>query len=212
MIKLLSYIFPITKTIPSDYNGVLEITWYNGKKYLNTKNANYSYGSLQNILKYGLKQVSLNNINSVLLLGLGGGSVIQTLREDFHYRQHITAIEIDPVVITIAKDEFGITDDDQLQIICDDALNFITNTSLVFDLIIIDVFIDTTVPEVFMSEVFWTHILTSKTTSGTILFNAAVNKTEPKNVKTIIAFLKVRGLNVDTHFHVEATNTLVIAT
>ena len=110
MIRLLSFFYPITRKVKSDYNGTIEITWYNGKKQLNTKNANYSYGSLQKILKTGLQKIELNHCKNILLLGLGGGSVIKTLRDDFDYQHYITAIDIDPVIINIAQEEFNITD------------------------------------------------------------------------------------------------------
>ncbi len=123
MKRLLSYIYPVTKTIASQYSGALEITWYNGKKYLNTKNANYSYGSLQEILKIGLEKINLQHCNEVLVLGLGGGSVIETLQNDFNYKGHITAVDIDPVIIQLAKDEFNIRESEKLAIICADAFN-----------------------------------------------------------------------------------------
>ena len=116
MKRLLSYIYPVTKTIESKYSGKLEITWYNGKKHLNSANANYSYGSLQRILKFGLKKINLSRINSVLILGLGGGSVIETLRQDFNYPGQIEAVEIDPVIIDIAKTEFGIEQNETLDV------------------------------------------------------------------------------------------------
>lgn len=59
MKRFLSYIWPITKRIESAVNGTLEITWINGKKILDTKNANYSYGSLQRILKFGLSKIEV---------------------------------------------------------------------------------------------------------------------------------------------------------
>ncbi len=79
----------MTRKVTSKYSDTLEITWYNGKKHLNTKNANYSYGSLQAILKFGLEKIELKHMNSILLLGLGGGSVIETLRQDFNYQKQL---------------------------------------------------------------------------------------------------------------------------
>ena len=79
MRKILSYFYPITQKIETFQNGIVEITYYNGKKMLNSAHANYSYDSLQLILKYGLTKVDLKQVNAILLLGLGGGSVIQTL-------------------------------------------------------------------------------------------------------------------------------------
>lgn len=72
MKKLLSYLFPITKKISSNINGELEITWADGKKYLNSLHANYSYGSLQKILDFGLSKVNFHQEANLLLLGLGG--------------------------------------------------------------------------------------------------------------------------------------------
>src|SRR5690606_26298728 len=147
MKRLTSYLYPIIKKIESDINGTLEITWYNGKKHLNSKNANYSYGSLQRILRFGLEKIDLSKVHSVLLLGLGGGSVIETLRKDVDYQKNITAIDIDPVIINLAIDEFHLNSNGDLDIICDDAFHFIVLSNNTFDFIIIDLFIDTEVPK-----------------------------------------------------------------
>ena len=162
MIRLLSFFYPITRKIKSDYNGTLEITWYNGKKQLNTKNANYSYGSLQKILKTGLEKIVLDQCKKVLLLGMGGGSVIKTLRDDFDYHHTITAIDIDPVIISIAKEEFNIIEDQKLEILCTDALKFMQQNDNEFDLIIVDLFVDTEIPDSLYNHSFWQHIIKVK--------------------------------------------------
>ena len=87
MKKFLSYIWPITHRFSSEINGPLEVTYINGKKVLDTKNANYSYGSLQKILKFGLTKIDLKSVENILILGMGAGSVIQSLRETFDYKK-----------------------------------------------------------------------------------------------------------------------------
>ncbi|EGV42859.1 methyltransferase domain-containing protein [Bizionia argentinensis JUB59] len=210
MAKLLSYLYPLTKKVKSEINGTLEITWFNGKKHLNSKNANYSYGSLQRILKFGLEKLNLKNVNSILVLGLGGGSVIQTLRNDFKYKNRITAVEIDPQIITIAKEEFQIESSENLNIICDDALQYVANTSETFDLIIIDLFIDLSVPAPFLEMPFWENILKRKSASGAILFNGSLEKDLSKKLETIISYLKSNIYEVDVYNKVNQTNTVVI--
>lgn len=210
MARLLSYLYPITKKIKSDISGDLEITWYNGKKHLNTENANYSYGSLQRILKFGLDKISLANVHSVLILGLGGGSVIETLRNDFKYTQKITAVDIDPVVIEIANTEFNIIENEKLEIVCDDALNFVVQTDEQFDLIIIDLFIDITVPEVFLKLPFWEAIIKISATNGSILFNASLEKSKSKAVIEIIDFLKTHFYKTEVYEKVNGTNRVII--
>ncbi len=211
MKRWLSYIYPITKKIPSAYNGMLEITWYNGKKHLNTKNANYSYGSLQKILKTGLQRIDLNQCGQVLILGMGGGSVIETLQQDFNYQNCITALDIDPVIIDIAKDEFNISNTPNLTIICADALKFMHQNQQLFDLIIVDLFVDTNIPDSFFGVPFWKNITKAVSKKGSILFNASLYKTEDKKLAKIIAFLHKHGFQTEKIEKVNNTNTLLIA-
>ena len=211
MKRLLSYIYPVTKTITSQYSGPLEITWYNGKKHLNSKNANYSYGSLQRILKFGLNKVNLTNVNTILVLGMGGGSVIETLREDFYYDKHIDAVEIDPVIIEIAKTEFGISENETLNIHCTDAFEFIKTNARKFDLIIVDLYIDLTVPDKFLNLEFWDHVIASKSSKGTLIFNASVKDSKSETIKTLTDYIKTKIFKVDVYENVNNTNTLIIA-
>jgi hypothetical protein len=97
MKKILSYIFPFRlKNYYSKINGPLEVNLINGKKILDTRWNNYSYGSLQKILHKGLSQIgSPENYERVLVLGLGGGSVIQTIREDFKSNAFIELVDIE---------------------------------------------------------------------------------------------------------------------
>ena len=211
MIRLLSYIFPITRTIKSNYSGTLEITWFNGKKYLNTKNANYSYGSLQKILKTGLQKINLSKCKNILLLGLGGGSVIETLLNDFKYKDHITALDIDPVIIEISQKEFNISETENLKIICDDAIHYMNNNSEVFDLIIIDIFIDTEVPSPFLKTSFWNQIVKANSSKGSILFNASLDTDDNNNLINLKQLLIDNQYEIEQINKVEGTNTLLIA-
>ena len=211
MIRLLSFFYPITRKVKSDYSGTVEITWYNGKKHLNTKNANYSYGSLQKILKTGLQKIELSHYKNILLLGLGGGSVIKTLRDDLDYHHKIIAVDIDPVIISIADDEFNVIEDDNLEIICADALEFMAQNDKEFDLIIIDLFVDTEIPGSFYSHSFWQHIISATSPKGSILFNASLHDYDDKKLISIIKLLNKNNFNVEKLERVNKTNTLIIA-
>ena len=211
MKRLLSYIYPVTKTIASQHSGPLEITWYNGKKHLNSKNANYSYGSLQRILKFGLEKINLSKVNSVLVLGMGGGSVIETLRDDFSYVKQIDAVEIDPIIIAIAQNEFRIFESENLKIHCRDAFEFVKTNDKKFDVIIVDLYIDLTVPDKFLKLEFWDNVIKSKSSKGTIIFNASVKDSKSETIKTVTDYMKTKIFNVDIHENVNNTNTLIIA-
>jgi spermidine synthase len=211
MKPLLSYTYPVTKIVASQYSGLLEITWYNGRKHLNSKNANYSYGSLQRILKFGLEKINLSKVDSVLVLGMGGGSVIETLREDFNYVKQIDAVEIDPIIIAIAQNEFRISESEFLKIHCADAFEFVKTNDKTFDVIIVDLYIDLTVPDKFLHLEFWDNVIKSKSSKGTIIFNASVKDSKSKTIKTLTDYIKTKIFEVDIHENVNNTNTLIIA-
>lgn len=205
--NLLSFIYPLTRKIDSKYNGKLELTTYMGKKVLDTTNTNYSYGSLQRIMRYSLNQINLNNINSVLILGMGGGSVIQTLREEKNFKGKITAVEIDPIIIQLAESEFGIKSNINTHIVQCDAALFITSSQEKFDLIIVDLFIDTIIPTKFLQMDFWKAIIDHSTNE--IIFNTLCSP--PTNLIELKEKFNRRGIRYEIHRHVEKTNKLLIA-
>ncbi|HLS30607.1 MAG TPA: fused MFS/spermidine synthase [Flavobacteriaceae bacterium] len=178
--KWLSYFKPQNKFFDSEINSRLEVRWIKGRKILNTKIANYSYGGLQEVLERGLNRIPLENVNSVLVLGMGGGCVVDSLRNKFDYRGPITGVEKDPVVIQIAKNEFGIHKDRQVELIEAEAKKYIIHSDRKFDLVIIDLFIDVKVPSRFYSKKFWKYIENSVNKNGFVLFNAGVDLCEEK--------------------------------
>lgn len=154
------------------------VKWREGKKVLNTKHTNYSYGMLEKTLNYGLDFIPLENVNSVLLLGLGGGCIISSLKEKYKCYAPVTAIEIDPVVIDIAEKEFGVIPKHNLDIVLDDAYKYVLNTKESFDLCIIDIYIDLIVPKAFYSQEFWEAITKVINLNGFVLFNTGIDLTE----------------------------------
>ena len=91
--KFLSYFIPIiVYKKNSTVSKTLEVTWNNGELVLDSKNTNYSYGSLQRILRKGLKYIGYDRIKKfedVLILGVAGGSVIKTLVNEVKFKGKI---------------------------------------------------------------------------------------------------------------------------
>jgi len=211
MKKILSYIWPTTRRFSSEINGTLEVTYINGRKILDTSNANYSYGSLQKILEIGLTKVNLKSVENLLLLGMGGGSVIKSLRKTFEYKKNIVAVEIDPKVIRLAKDEFGISSSEKLQIIQQDAFEFVKNSEEKFQLIIIDLFIDLDVPPIFYEKEFCNNVSSLLMKNGAVIFNVGVNlEKDSTTVEKIISNFG-KDFSFKTLTKVNGTNTLIIA-
>ncbi len=176
--KFFSYFIPINVYKKnSALSKTLEVNWNNGQLVLDSKNTNYSYGSLQRILRKGLKFIGFERIRhfeSVLVLGVAGGSVIQTLVNEIKFKGKITGVELDADIITLANSYFKLNQIKNLEIIQDDAFEFVLKTKQKYDLIIIDIFQDTTMPNFLFEDFFInrTHFLLN--TNGFILFNTMV--------------------------------------
>ncbi len=210
MKKLLSYLWPTTRRFPSEINGTLEVTYVNGKKVLDTENANYSYGSLQKILEFGLTKVDLKTVENTLLMGMGGGSIIHSLRNTFAYTKNICAVEIDPEIIKLAKEEFGITTSENLQIIEGDAFQFVKTSKEKFELIIIDLFIDTNVPTIFYEKEFCENVSNLVDKEGSIIFNVGMKiEKDSKTIETLTSSFG-SGFKFQVYPKVNDTNTLLI--
>ncbi|MCL6217867.1 spermidine synthase [Zunongwangia pacifica] len=209
--KYLSFLWPITTKTDSDFSGPLEITWIDGKKVLDTKNANYSYGALQNVLENGLKHIDFGQINSVLILGLGGGSVVKSIAEKFNFFGSIHAVEIDQKIIDIAKTEFDISAIKNLKIHRSDAFDFVKNSNQFYDLIIVDVFIDTEIPTIFLSDEFCENL--SHICQNSLLFNLGFSQNALNQTKKVTRFFQNNSnFEVLTLEKVEEINRLLIAT
>ena len=183
--KITSYIYPIKiKEISSERSGSLEITLVNGKLVIDSENANYSYGSLQKVLKKGLLHIGddkLQKLENMLVLGVAGGSVIQTLRNDFKVNAKITGVEIDPEVLSLANEYFKLSNTSDLELIIADAFNYVKNSNNKYDLIIIDIFNDAKMPNELFENSFWKNISNQLTYNGLCIFNSIyVSKKEAK--------------------------------
>lgn len=176
--KLFSYIIPIKIfKKKSERSKIIEITWANGELVLDSENTNYSYGSLQRILRYGLRNIGYDTIlkmDHILLLGVAGGSVIKTLVDEIEYKGKITGVEIDSDIIQIANQYFNLDQIKQLEIIIDDAFEFVLKTKNKYDLIIIDIFEDIKMPNFLFESFFRERICFLLENNGFVLFNTMI--------------------------------------
>ncbi|UPZ14581.1 spermidine synthase [Flavobacterium humidisoli] len=176
--KFFSYLIPIKIfKKKSTRSKMIEVTWANGELVLDTENTNYSYGSLQRILRYGLRNIGYDKIlemEHILLLGVAGGSVVKTLVNEIEYKEKITGVEIDPDMIEIANQYFNLNQIKQLKVVIDDAFEFVLKTKEKYDLIIIDIFEDTHMPNFLFEKFFVDRICTILKDDGFVLFNTMI--------------------------------------
>lgn len=148
-------IFPRTvyKTT-SKISGEIEVKEQLGKYTLHVQGLIQSGGLVKNIWIKPLKKI-LNSkflIRNSLILGLGGGTVVQLIKKHFPEAK-IVAIEIDPEVIKIGREYFGLGKTENLKIINTNAFTWLHpqyNNGVYytesFDLIIIDLYLGNKFP------------------------------------------------------------------
>lgn len=125
-----------------------EVNFENGVKVLNSKNTNYSFGSLHQIMLKGIDEVlKTHQPKSILMLGLGAGSAIDILNRRCNWQHQITVVEIDQKLIEIAKEHFNLSHYEHVTTIQGDASLVVKELNKGhYDLIIDDVFWDDDVP------------------------------------------------------------------
>lgn len=82
---------------------------------------------------------------SVLFLGLGGGSAPKRLWRDFPSLR-LDVVELDPVVVDVARRYFNVPDDPRLAIEVEDGRRYLAKTDRRWDVIAIDTFFEDGIP------------------------------------------------------------------
>jgi spermidine synthase len=213
--KILSYFYPITiYKETSTISKSIEVTLYNGKMLLNTENTNYSFGSLQSILKTGLLDIGATEISrmeSVLILGVAGGSVIQTLVSDFSFSKNITGVELDSEIIHIANSYFGLDKIPNFKCVIADAEKFVQSDISHYDLIIIDIFKDTEMPEFLFQESFISNSKQLLNKNGYILFNTMhLNRNNKNTIDKFLMYFNSNSYSKKVLKNVERYNDVII--
>jgi predicted RNA methylase len=213
--KIFSYLIPIKiHQTKSSLSKSIEVTWANGELVLDSENTNYSYGSLQRILRIGLKAIGYEKIiamEHILVLGVAGGSVIKTLVEEIKFKGEITGVEIDPEIIKVANKYFKLNEIQQLDIVIGDAFEFVLKTKRKYNLIIIDIFQDTTMPNFLFETFFINRICFLLKSKGFILFNTMIlNETQNLRNKKYVSEFYANQFKIRTIPRIEVHNELII--
>ncbi len=146
--SLVSLFTPETiKIYHSDFNGDIKLIRFAQDLRLDVGGLTQSGNVMVSIFAMGIKYLLPPGYvpKSVLLLGLGGGSVVKSLRRRYP-SVHLTAVEIDPLMIEIAKKHFDLGKVKNLTVINQDAVTYIQKTKDHFDLILVDCFQGHTTP------------------------------------------------------------------
>lgn len=157
----------------SDVSGTLELWLINGRNVLNTRSVNYSFDSLHRVFQntFRLAGVQKHPPGKVLLLGFGAGSVVHILHKEYRWKCVITGVDLDPLTFRLAQEHFSMQPSTLLRFVTDDAAHFITTDTKSYDWIILDVFVNEQVPDVFTRGEFLQHALARLVPGGNLFMN-----------------------------------------
>lgn len=153
----------------------------------------------------------IQTMKNILVLGVAGGSVIRTLVDEINFKGKIIGVEIDKAVIEIANEYFRLNEILNLEIIIDDASEYVQKTKDKFDLIIIDIFLDTKMPDFLFETLFINRICFLLNPKGHILFNTMLLNARQKQLNS--AFIKTFDpdkYSVTLFDKLEETNELIL--
>lgn len=85
------------------------------------------------------EQVKAQQTYRVLMLGMGGGSIVHQLFH-LHLDMQMSVVELRQAVIDCAYDYFQLPDEPEIEVIHADALQFIAENDYPYDAIIVDIF------------------------------------------------------------------------
>lgn len=190
--KILSYLYPL-KIEESNKPHYLELLLSKNKLILNSQNANQSNENLERAFHLVFHELNMypRQFEKVLILGFGLGSAANLLKNNV---KEVIAVENDSRVIQWYYDY---SDSSSIQFVHQSAeiLGF-ENQS--FDLIIVDLFIDTEIPNFLNSLSYWQHLISLLNSKGLLIWNTLIEHS-PKTDFEIEHFfskkIEVIGLN-----------------
>jgi spermidine synthase len=170
-----SFLFPqkVTRS-HSRYNKTIEVIERFGKKELYVNGIQQSGPYTIRLWKTGLKELIDHppaEVKTVLVLGIGGGTLFGVLRNIFPAAR-ITGVDIDGEIIRLYRKYFQ--NELDVRLLCTDAQVFVKNQirkKQSFDLIIIDLYIGNDVPEFVTQRAFLTSVKNILSPAGLVIFN-----------------------------------------
>ncbi len=180
--KFLSYLFPVLiERVEGELDHELSVYLHKGGLKLYSDETNYSFGQLHQVFQNALLKhdFSLNKDSKILILGFGVGSIVQIIRKELQLENPIIGVEKDKKVLELYERYFS-KKYGSLQLVNQDARDFVAGHDKKFDLILIDLFINRKVPEFCLETSFLIDLSKLLNSTGTIVFNT-IRKGETEN-------------------------------
>lgn len=185
-----SYLFPQMLLLTgSPYNRLIRVNEEWGKMKLIVNGSPQSGSYIRNLWKRALQafKIKKSPIHSVLVLGLGGGTVLEMF-SSMYPGIAITCVEIDNTIIDIAKKYFHIDQLPNLEIVHDDAKQYVAKRvkgKKRYDCIVVDLSFGRNIPPFVQSPQFIEKLRFLLSNDGVLLMNFLREKEYKEKAETL---------------------------
>jgi spermidine synthase len=202
LIKLVSYIWdvPIARA-STPQNEYLELVWSSGKKMLNTRNANFSFGNGYTVFEIASKPIEhhIAEASRILILGFGCGSILHLLEHSYGYKGRLVGVEYDSAIVALFKGHFADQYSIKPAVIIEEAFSYIKANEDTYDVIYVDLFIDLNNSPLIEVAEFWQCVVARLSNSGVVVINTIRKSEEDKRI--VVKLL----LDLSRHFKTVST-------
>ena len=191
--KILSRIVDIPlESASTAYNPDVDLQLRNGRYLLTTPNAIYSYGDLYLNFYEAFRRLKPQDreIQDVLVLGLGMGSIPWMLEKKFGRTYNYTCVEVDEVIAGWAMKYTVPELKSPMTIYTANAVPFVQACTQRFDLVCVDLFLDEHVPDELDQPEFTKALADLVNNNGLLMWNRLADK-EPLVHRTEIFYENV---------------------
>ncbi|MGE3623097.1 MAG: spermidine synthase [Bdellovibrionales bacterium] len=145
------------------------------------------------------------DVASILEIGFGGGRTAWYLHR-FLPDVPVTSVELDPAVVEISRQYFGIRDEPKFNVVTRDGRSYLADTKNRYDIILVDAYRGPFVPFHLLTKEFYEIVKAHLNEGGVVAQNV-----EPTTMLFDSAVATIRSVFPNTDFYVSNGNVVMIA-
>lgn len=191
----------------SELNPNLELKLVKGQFQLCTENAIYSYGLKYDNFDSAFELIPWSTlaVKNALVLGLGTGSIMELIERKYKQMIEFDCVEYDREVITIFDEWVKPKLSSKILLIQEDAFDFCKQNKKKYDLICVDLFLDSWVPDQFETIEFLEFLKSQLNPEAILIFNRLADR--ENELKKNEFFLKTKFSKVFTQYDILKLDT-----
>jgi len=116
----------------------------------------------------------------VIVCGLGGGAITKRFWRDYP-EMRVDTVEIDPVVVDVARRYFWLPEDERLRVFVDDARRYVQRTDQTYDVVIVDAYYADALPAHLTTEEFFREVKAKMAPDGVLAYNVISAPAGPRS-------------------------------